>query len=225
MMRGRRRNGRVRGVHGVQGFPSGVCASPGVMAFPRRCASFPSLWKRAFDRTPARQSHTLLRADSPQALHTGTRDYWQRNSTVARAMLPGAASVPGLASVSLDATTTAVLPRCAQYSSALLTRRAFSSAPVLTRPDEPATRSVPFGPGVTNDLDPHPANATIAAQSAQRQVKASCRSFVMDSPVGMAPGMRGRVAAVCMASCARYTESGACGAERPVKLAASAGGQ
>lgn len=109
--------------------------------------------------------------------------HWQRNSTVARASLPGAASVPDVASLWLDATTTADLPRRWQYSSAFLTRRAFSSAPVATRPDDPATSNVPFGPGVTNDLDPHPASATTARQVAQRRDPTRIPLSDMRSPV------------------------------------------
>lgn len=96
------------------------------------------------------------------------RRYWQRNSTVARASLPGAASVPGVASFSLEVITTADLLRRSQYASASSTRRAFSSAP-LKCPDEPVTQNAPSRAGMTNDLDPHPVNATAARQIAKRK--------------------------------------------------------
>src|SRR5690242_2754466 len=87
---------------------------------------------------------------------------------VARASLPGAARLPGLASFSLEAITTADLPRRLQYSSACPTRRVFSSAP-LRCADEPVTSNAPSRVGVTNDSVAHPANARVTRQTAKRE--------------------------------------------------------
>src|SRR5690348_12534525 len=86
---------------------------------------------------------------------------------VARANLPGAARLPGLASFSREAITTADLPRRLQYSSASPTRRSFSCAP-LRCADEPVTSNAPSRVGMTNDLVPHPASARVARQIAKR---------------------------------------------------------
>src|SRR5690348_6753498 len=100
---------------------------------------------------------------------------------VARANLPGEARVPGLASFSREAITTADLPRRLQYSSASPTRRSFSSAP-LRCADEPVTSNAPSRVGMTNDLVPHPANARVIKQTARRRDTA-LPPLEMGSPV------------------------------------------
>ena len=117
-----------------------------------------------------------------RSITIGTGSYRQRNCTVARASLPGAASVPGVASFSLEAITTADLPRRRHYALASSTSWAFSSAPLLC-PDEPVTQNAPSRAGMTNDLDPHPANAMAARQMAKRK-DTICSLFIdVGSPV------------------------------------------